>query len=368
MKHPMPYWVIGGFAGLFTIGLIFVLSAESQVPENVATPHTIPDVAATLHASDETEVAAMRATNTVKLTALALSEPSRAPSVSPVHSEEPQRLAGNGVIVESGFMGHGPLSRTNEWIGFVNDRVVSVLAGAKYRITGSASDTGELIISEYHPVTGERLSKEEFFSEGDTGALSILDVEGTHLILTTTHQQIMAFDLAEMAFAAVDEHSEPLTRTIGDGVLRLEHDLGSLAGRPQLIWNIEVTTAQSVIAVRLVTGMGEENWSVATGEGASTDSALANVQAVANSPKAASLRLFDVRANLVLFVAGRKVIWVYDVETGKWSNGEELFEKSQPYYLGTQVPVYAALLEQVLPRRPEITQTPIDADRTAAYP
>ncbi|HRF50914.1 MAG TPA: hypothetical protein PLC98_25010 [Anaerolineales bacterium] len=317
---------------------------------------------------DETEVAALNATSSVKLTALARIEPTRAPSVSPIHSEQPQRLAGNGVIVESGFMGHGPLSRTNEWIGYVNDRVVSVLAGAKYRITGAPSDTGELIIAEYDPVTGERLGKQEFFSEGDTGALSILDVEGTRLILTTTRQQIMAFDLAQMAFVGVDEVTAPLTRRIGDGVLRLEQVTDSMADTPQRIWDIELTRAQSVNVVRLVTGKGEQNWSVATGEGASTDSARVNVRTLTNGPAAASLRLFDVRGSLVLFVAGRKAIWVYDVQTGTWSNGDELFEKSQPYYLGTQVPVYAALLEQFSPRPPEITPTLTDVDGTAAHP
>ena len=368
MKDYRSSWIMGGLASMLLLGLYFVMPAGFASPTTMMTAEATPDVRATIYASRETEMAIMLATNSAKLTALAPVGLTATPDLRVSHSANPQRLAGNGVIIESGFMGHGPLSRTNEWVGYVNDRIVSVLAGAKYKITGAPSDTGELIVAEYDQISGEKLSVRKVYSERDTGAFSILDVDGPLLILTTTHQQIMAFDLAKWAFVDVVVPNEPITRQIGGGVLELEAKPSSAADTPQLVWKVELNDAQSVTMVRLVTGRGEQNWSLSIGEGTSAGAALANTREITNGPDAATMRVFDIRGQSVLFVAGRKTIWVYDVDTGVWSNGEALFEMSQPNYLRTQVPVYVMLLSGTYPRSPDPTGTPIGPEVATGYP
>ena len=78
------------------------------------------------------------------------------------------------------------------------------------------------------------------------------------------------------------------------------------------------------------------------------------------------MRVFDVRGQTILFVAERKLVWVFNVVTGQWSSAMVL--SGQPDYLATKVPVYDALLETGYGPVRDRTQIPVEQGPTTSYP
>ena len=377
MKNNATPWAMGfnfALAAILIVGVVIAVeqfAVTSEAPREVFQGGTPLPTASepAYYLARETEAANIFATNAVKLTNRAPLGPTQTPDLRVFHFTQPQRIAGNGVILEGKVTGYSDyyFRRTNEWVGYWKGRVISVVAGETFTIGGAPTGDGALNITQYDADSHEIVDAQSVPSPAGTGSLAIADSQGSLLILTATQQRIYVFDLSKMAFVPVDEGISQTARKIGDGSLDLEISPASAQSPERMIWHVTLVDGANVTVVNLRTGQKEGDWSLSMGNGSSASIAEKNAKEVTGLPADTYMRVFDVRGRTILFVAGRHSVLAYNVDSGQWSSGDEFFSK-QPNYMAIVVPEYPAILEEGRKIASEATATPQQSPSLPGYP